>query len=113
MIYDCKVDSRGRVLLPVKIRKIFKAGARITAQPNSSVMTLEPLVRNKVTAEVDVICDPKELIGQAWSHRVAIKPVGEANGNAVIEATGEYADVKSFCSSLGYPPEDFDDLLVD
>ena len=110
-VYDCKPDSRGRILLPTQSRKMFREGARITQTPGSDIMRIEPLDRGKVTAEVDVICDPKELIPQAWHYNVTFIPVGEANGNAVIRITGSYNDVRSFCASLGYPEEDFDILI--
>lgn len=112
-VYDCKTDNRGRILLPIQIRKRFEGGARITSRPDSDIMSLEPLVKGRVTAEVDIFCEPQEIVTQAWHYKVAFVPVGEENGNAVIRVTGSYNDVRSFCGSLGYPEEDFDEYLVE
>ena len=111
-IYDIMIDNRGRLLLPKQIRALFASGARITQRDHTDKFDLEPLLRDVIDAEVDVICDPASLVNQAWTFNVSIIPVGEENGNAVIRCHGKYNDVRSFCSSLGYPEEDFDILII-
>ena len=60
---------------------------------------------NIVAIELDIICDPLDLIADAWSYHVTFLPVREENGNAVIWIVGEHDAVKAFCESLGYEDE--------
>lgn len=113
MIYDLKLDSRGRMVLPKDLKKLYASGVRITTNPTTDIATIEPLDRGMVCAEFDSIVSPEELSPQAWNFNVSIRPLGKTeNDDFDILATGVYNDVRSFLASVGIPEEDFDEYLV-
>lgn len=113
-VYDVHVDNKGRLLLPKQIRKLFLSGARISHDGYNDRMTIEPLIRGQVTAEIEVVSDPASLVNEAWAHKVAIRPAGicEDNGYPLIRCVGQYNDVRDLLDSWGYPAEDFEEYLV-
>ena len=113
MIYDLRLDSRGRAVLPKELKKLYASGFRITTKDGSDIASIEPLDRGMVCAEFDSIISPEELSPQAWGFNVSIRPLGKTeNGDHDILATGMYNDVRSFLASVGIPEEDFDEFLV-
>ena len=112
--YDVHVDNKGRLLLPKQIRPLFLSGARIIHDGYDSRMMLEPLKRGQVTVEIDVESDPIDLVKQAWSFKVAIRPAGicQENGYPIVRCVGQYEDVRSLLNEWGYPEEDFEDLIL-
>ena len=68
-VYDCKVDHKGRLMLPKQIRGRFMAGVRLV-DDDSGKMTIEPL-------EGDVFIKTRmnldELLEIAWRNDVTIR----------------------------------------
>lgn len=112
--YDVHVDNKGRLLIPKEIRPMFLSGARIIYDGYSSRMAIEPLIRGQVTAEVEVVSDPSDLVEEAWLHKVAIRPAGicKDNGYPLVRCIGEYNDVRDLLDSWGYPAEDFEEYIL-
>lgn len=104
----CKLDDKGRITIPKEFRGRLREGGVARWDTLSDSLRIDPVATKRSFVEIDVICEPEEILKAAWAHKVAIVPVGEANGNAVLGCYGYYGDLRKFCEYVGYDPDDLD-----
>lgn len=110
--YDVKMDSKGRILIPIQIRNLFINGARIVDN-GTDIFELRPINNEIVIAEIDVVSDLKDLCADAWRLNVVVIDVGYDNGLHTIRAKGQYDSVREFAAIHGMPECDFDECIID
>lgn len=104
----CKLDDKGRITIPKEFRGRLREGGVARWDESTGSLRIDPMAKKKAYVEIDVICEPEDLLRAAWAAKVAIVPVGEANGNAVLGCYGEYEALRGFCEYVGYDPDDLD-----
>lgn len=107
IVYEVKLDSRGRLLLPKAIRKMFGDSVKIEHEPGNDWIAVASTEPKKIIASAWVEMTDEEILDEAWSSGVFFRTIEKKDKyHQHVEAYGDKESIDSFFFSLGASRED-------